>query len=177
MMIVLRRNYLLLIFFLLIVYPICGNTKNSSEDYLTLGNSALSTDANAKAIDLYEKGIAALEDGESLIIIISLETNLATAYSAIGGKDEKAMDHYEKAIAAYSNNKIEDNDVVEEAKAIVSQTAFFYGMELQDVDPSKAVEMYGYAVVLDPNLWAAWANLGASRHSKIENYVSWNDKG
>ena len=172
-MIVLRRHFLLLIFSLLVTYPVCGSrySKHSSEEYLALGNNALSTDANDKAIDFYEKGIAALEeDGKSssssLLTILSLETNLATAYSAIGGKDEKAMEHYEKAIAAYSIDGIEDKSVIEDAKAIVSQTAFFYGMELQDLDASKAVEMYGHAVVLDPNLWAAWANLGASSHGK-----------
>jgi len=172
-MIVLRRHRLLLIFSFLSIFPICCNSQHSSEDYLALGNNALSTDATAKAIDFYEKGITGLKDiGESLITIISLETNLATAYSAIGGKDDKAMEHYEKAIAAYYENhgEIEDKITVEEAKAIVSQTLFFYGMELQEMDASRAVEMYGRAVVLDPDLWAAWANLGSVFQDNFNNF-------
>ena len=166
--------------------------QHSSEDYLVLGNTALSEDANARAVDLYKKGIdvavaaAALNDADdtsdkhkSLVTMVSLETNLATAYSAMEGMEQKAMEHYEKAIQAYSDHQasitaahsIDDNDnnnnnnnnsaLLEDAKAIVSQTAFFYGMELQEIDAGRAVEMYGRAVLLDPELWAAWANLGA----------------
>ena len=165
MIIVLRRQWVLSAIFFL-TFPICVNCQHSSDEYLALGNNALSKDANAKAVNLYEKGIAALQDtGESLITIISLETNLATAYSAMGGKDSDAMEHYEKAIKAYHSNheEIENEKTAEDAKAIVSQTAFFYGMELQETNAKRAVEMYGYAVKLDPNLWSAWANLGASR--------------
>mmetsp|Transcript_111659 Transcript_111659/g.228589 ORF Transcript_111659/g.228589 Transcript_111659/m.228589 type:complete len:419 (+) Transcript_111659:109-1365(+) len=81
----------------------------------------------------------------------------------MGGKDSDAMEHYEKAIKAYHSNheEIENEKTAEDAKAIVSQTAFFYGMELQETNAKRAVEMYGYAVKLDPNLWSAWANLGS----------------
>ena len=143
--------------------PTWTGSQQSPEDYLSLGNNALTSDANEKAIEFYEKGIAALEDAsESLITILSLETNLATAYSAIGGNYDKAMEHYQRAISAYNknHNEIQDSNTALEAKAITSQTAFFFGMELQETDAKRAVEMYGYAVVLDPDLWAAWANLG-----------------
>jgi tetratricopeptide (TPR) repeat protein len=142
--------------------------QSSAEDFLYLGSTALSEDDNAKAIDLYERGIAALkDDGESIITILSLETNLATAYSAIGGDvREKIIEHYEKAISAYKQiDVILDKEIIEDAKSIASQASFFYGMVLQDTEDTqqKSVEMYAYAVVLDPNLWAAWGNLGASK--------------
>jgi tetratricopeptide (TPR) repeat protein len=189
-----RRKYVSLFWipFFLAIFPMCGcncsqQQQHSSEDYLVLGNNALSEDANARAVDLYKKGIdvavaaAALNTSDkhkSLVTMVSLETNLATAYSAMEGMEQKAMEHYEKAIQAYSDNQasitaahsIDDNDnnnnnnnsaLLEDAKAIVSQTAFFYGMELQEIDAGRAVEMYGRAVLLDPELWAAWANLGA----------------
>ena len=146
-----------------------GKQHSSAEDYLYLGSTALSEDNNSKAIDLYEKGIAALKDdgSESIITILSLETNLATAYSAIGGDvREKIIEHYEKAISAYDQiDPIDDKEIIEDAKSIASQSYFFYGMVLQDMEGTqqKSLEMYAHAVVLDPNLWAAWGNLGASK--------------
>lgn len=144
----------------------------SAEDYLSLGNNALSLDANEKAIDLYLKGISALNEDESLLTIISLETNLASAFSSIGDSD-KAIAHYQQAITSY-NKQIEDiadNQMVEEAKAIASQSSFFLGMVLQDEgEPRKAVDAYGYAVVLDPKAWAALANLGSVLHDQLGNH-------
>jgi tetratricopeptide (TPR) repeat protein len=187
MMVVLRLGNYCSLFWIplfLAIFQICGcnSQQHSSEDYLVLGNNALSEDANAIAVDLYEKGIdAAHKDTDntrdmykSLVTVVSLETNLATAYSAMEGMEQKAMEHYEKAIQAYSEHQtstaaIENDDhdnynnsvSVDDAMAIVSQTAFFYGMELHEIDAGRAVEMYGRAVLLDPELWAAWANLGA----------------
>ncbi|OEU09404.1 S-adenosyl-L-methionine-dependent methyltransferase [Fragilariopsis cylindrus CCMP1102] len=153
-----------------------GKQHSSAEDYLYLGSTALSEDDNSKAIDLYEKGIAALKDdgSESIITILSLETNLATAYSAIGGDvREKIIEHYEKAISAYDQiDPIDDKEIIEDAKSIASQSYFFYGMVLQDMEGTqqKSLEMYAHAVVLDPNLWAAWGNLGAVFHDHVKNY-------
>ena len=161
MTVLLRQVFLLLLFLFL---PILTKSENSSEEYLSLGNDALAADANEKAIDFYKRGIDALKDSsESLITVLSLETNIATAYSAIGGNYDRAIEHYERAMSAYHENhsKIEDKNTASGARAIISQTAFFYGMELQETDAPRAVEMYGHAVVLDPDLWAAWANLGA----------------
>mmetsp|Transcript_27135 Transcript_27135/g.74411 ORF Transcript_27135/g.74411 Transcript_27135/m.74411 type:complete len:508 (-) Transcript_27135:94-1617(-) len=179
-MVYFRRRFLLLFSSLLLAtLPTRARNEQSAEDYLILGNTELSRDANAKAIGFYENGIAAFDNDEnpptasSLVTLISLETNLATAYSTIGGQDEKALLHYEKAISAYEahHDKVKDeNDVVEEARSIVSQTAFFYAMELQESHAAKAVNMYGRAVTLDPNLWAAWANLGSVFHDNFKNY-------
>ena len=172
MIVLLRRQLVLLSLLLFLINPIFISSiedngdggKLSSEECLSLGNSALSENAYTKAILSYEQGIAALQDGEPLLTILSLETNLATAYSYIGGKDEKAFEHYGKAISAYKEqiDEIVDEEIVGDAQAITSQASFFYGMVLQDVDASKSVEMYKYSVKLDPNLWAGWANLGAS---------------
>lgn len=162
-----------LLFFIFSSLPIWTRSQHSSEDYLLLGNNALSSDANEEAIEFYEKGIAALKDvSESLITVLSLETNLATAFSAIGGNNEKAMEHYERAISTYKKNHsgIENKNDELEAKAITSQTAFFYGMELQEIDARRAVDMYGFAVVLDPDLWAAWANLGSVFQDVFNNF-------
>lgn len=149
-------------FFFMLCYNNCHAQQKSAQDYLVMGNSALSEDANAKAIDLYEEGLAAIDSSVSLVTIVSLETNLATAYSSMEGMQEHVFEHYEKAIKAYQEhdtNDISETDH-EDAKSIVSQTAFFYGMELQESNARKATEMYGNAVRLDPELWAAWANLG-----------------
>jgi tetratricopeptide (TPR) repeat protein len=144
----------------------------SPEDYLSLGDNALSMDANSKAIDLYEKGIALLTDDESILTVISLETNLATAYSSVG-KNKEAIEHYRKAIKTYSKeiDEIVDKQMAEDAKQIASQSSFFLGMVLQDEgEPTQAVEAYGSAVMLDPNHWAAWANLGSVLHDQLSNH-------
>lgn len=148
----------------------------SPDDYLSLGDSALAAEANTRAIELYELGIAALGQNDlpsSFIALLSLETNLATAYSAIG-KTQEAIEHYRKAIVAYSKEteNIEDTPVARDATDIVSQASFFLGMVFQDDTrhAQRAVEAYSYAVVLDPLLWAAWANLGSVLHDQLRNY-------
>ncbi|KAG7355910.1 tetratricopeptide repeat protein [Nitzschia inconspicua] len=144
----------------------------SAEDYLSLANNALSSDANEKAIDLYLKGIHALTNDESLLTILSLETNLASAYSSIGD-NEKAIVHYQKAISSYNEliDEIVDKQLIDQAKGIASQSSLFLGMVLQDAgEPRKALDAYGYAVVLDPKTWAALANLGSVLHDQLGNH-------
>jgi tetratricopeptide (TPR) repeat protein len=151
----------------------------SPDDYLSLGDSALAAEANTRAIELYESGIVALgekDDGPSsstFLTMLSLETNLATAYSAIG-KTKEAIEHYRNAIVTYSKviESIEDTQVTLDATDIVSQASFFLGMVFQDDtrNSQRAVEAYGYAVVLDPLHWAAWANLGSVLHDQLSNY-------
>lgn len=152
-----RPLFLLVSLLAILVCNCHGQETKSAEDYLGLGNAALMEDANAKAIDLYQDGLALINDNTDLVTKVSLETNLATAYSAMEGMQEQVFEHYEAAIQAYQNFEGEADP---DAKSIVSQTAFFYGMELQEQNPRKATELYGNAVRLDPELWAAWANLG-----------------
>jgi tetratricopeptide (TPR) repeat protein len=144
----------------------------SADDYLSLANNALAADANIKAIDLYKKGIDRLTEDESLLTVLSLETNLASAYTAVGD-NSNAMTHYQKAITAYSK-QIEDtvdNEMIHDAKEITAQASFFLGMVLQDEGEARqAVEAYGYAVVLDPHAWAPLANLGSVLHDQLGNH-------
>lgn len=140
-----------------------------SDDYLSLGDEALSNDMNEKAIGLYIEGIDALTEDESLLTILSLETNLATALSSIGNNEE-ATKHYREAISAYSKeiDNIIEKEVKKFAKEITAQASFFLGMVLQDLgEARKAVEAYGYAVVLDPYHWASLANLGSVLHDEL----------
>jgi tetratricopeptide (TPR) repeat protein len=144
----------------------------SAENYLSLANDALLAEAHEKAIELYLKGINALTEDESLLTILSLETNLASALSSIG-ENEKAVVHYQKAISSYKEqiDEIVDKQMIEEAKGIASQSSFFLGMVLQDEgEPRKAVDAYGYAVILDPKCWAALANLGSVLHDQLGNH-------
>lgn len=160
---------------LVVSFGVCADSNNnllSAEVYLSLANNALSSDANTKAIDLYLKGIDALTEDESLLTILSLETNLASAYSSIGD-NANAISHYQKAISSYSEQieDIVDKEMIEDAKRIASQSSFFLGMVLQDEgEARKAVEAYGYSVVLDPKSWAALANLGSVLHDQLGNH-------
>jgi tetratricopeptide (TPR) repeat protein len=148
----------------------------SPDECLSLGDSALSAESNARAIEHYELGIAALGGGNgrwSLLTVLSLETNLATAYSAIG-RNKDAIEHYRRAIVVYSEQieNTDDEEITKAATAIASQSSFFLGMVLQDENSNaqRAVEAYGYAVALDPKMWAAWANLGSVLHDQLRNY-------
>jgi tetratricopeptide (TPR) repeat protein len=145
----------------------------TSDDYLSLGDNALSMDATPKAIELYQKGIDLLSDDGSLLTILALETNIATAYSSIGDNDS-SIEHYRKALKAYTEeiDGIVDKQITADAKDIASQASFYLGMVLQDVEgnPAKAVDAYGYAVLLDPKLWSAWANLGSVLHDQLGNH-------
>jgi len=144
----------------------------SPEDYLSQGDQSLSTGAYDEAIEYYKTGIQQLLDDESLLTILSLETNMATALSSVG-KSEEAISHYQRAIKVYSEeiDDIVDKEMAQYAKDITSQSAFFLGMELQDINEAeKAVEAYGYAVVLDPTHWSALANLGSVLHDTLRNH-------
>ena len=48
----------------------------SPDDFLSMGDDALSQGLNDQAIDMYTKGIAALTEDDGLLTALSLETNL-----------------------------------------------------------------------------------------------------
>jgi tetratricopeptide (TPR) repeat protein len=160
---------LAIISMVVLLNPVRGLMDLQSDDYLSLGDEALSNDMNEKAIGLYTQGIEALTEDESLLTILSLKTNLATALSSIGNNEEAAK-HYREAISAYSKeieNSI-DKEMKKSAEEITAQASFFLGMVLQDLgEARKAVEAYGYAVVLDPYHWASLANLGSVLHDEL----------
>ena len=144
----------------------------SSENLLAYGDEALSKGSFKEAVEYYQSGMEQLSEDESLLTILSLETNLATAFSSTGQISE-AIAHYQSAITIYKNeiHDIADKDTAQHAKEIASQSSFFLGMELQDDgQPEKAVEAYGYAVVLDPNNWSALANLGSVLQDSLRNH-------
>lgn len=163
------------IIFMIYILSACTTFLSSRplpEDYLTHGDDALSKGSYAEAIQYYHKGIGVLEEDQSLLTVLSLKTNLATALSSLG-RTSDAIGHYQEAIAIFNEEieEIADKQVARHAKDIVSQSAFFLGMELQDGDQTeKAVEAYGHAVSLDANHWSALANLGSVLHDKLLNY-------
>lgn len=147
----------------------------SSDEYLSLADDALSRGSNERAIEMYKAGLDSLEENASLLTLLSLETNLASALSAVG-LNEESIDHYHKAISAYTTAmEDEDTDLDEEtegfAKDIASTASFYLGMVLQDIgEGQKAVEAYGYTIILDPKHWAALANLGSVLHDHLRNH-------
>jgi tetratricopeptide (TPR) repeat protein len=144
----------------------------TSDYYLSRADEALSTGSNEKAIDLYKAGIRSLHDDDSLLTILSLETNLASAFSAVG-KNEESVDHYRKAMVAYRENinDITDKQTADFSKEIALTASFYMGMVYQDMgEPQKAVDAYGYTFVLDPKHWASLANLGSVLHDQMKLY-------
>lgn len=143
------------------------------EDYLSQGDEALSKGYYFEAIEYYGNGIQHFSgDDESLITLLSLETNLATALAS-ADKTSDAIDHYQKALSIYKEEigGIEDKEMAQMARDIAANAAFFMGMELQDIrEAEKAVEAYGFAVVLDPTHWSALANLGSVLHDTLRNH-------
>ena len=164
---------------------------SSIHEYLQWGDTSLMEDDFAAAIAQYERGIhhfqtevivmaSKLEPNEErlsdeiLSSIVSLYTNLATAYSSQGDNDA-AIQSYRDAIKVYQkyapNDKDDHNTLYPESILITAQASFFLGMVFQDIQqPQFAVEAYTYATQLDPHHWSAYSNLGAVYHDNLRNY-------
>ncbi|CAJ1905852.1 unnamed protein product [Cylindrotheca closterium] len=149
----------------------CTLAKDSTpDDYLAMADESLGRGLNEKAIGLYEKGISALGENESLLTVMSLETNMASALSAVG-RNEESIKSYRKAILAYKAkiDEIDDPETVSHANDIASTASFYMGMVYQDMsEPQKAVDAYGYTYVLDPKHWASLANLASVLHDQMK---------
>jgi tetratricopeptide (TPR) repeat protein len=144
----------------------------SPKDYLERGDDALLHGKYEQAIQFYQTGIESLSNHDSIVTLLSLETNLATSLSSLDRSND-AVTHYQRAIAAYSKDiyGVIDEDMAQFAKQITSQAAFFLGMELQDGgEAEEAVDSYRYAVALEPNHWSALANLGSVLHDTLRNH-------
>ncbi|KAL3945572.1 MAG: hypothetical protein SGBAC_000312 [Bacillariaceae sp.] len=142
----------------------------AADDYLTMADESLSQGLNEKAIGLYENGISVLGDNESVLTVMSLETNLASALSAVG-RNEESVKSYRKAILAYKAHidDIDDPETISYAKDIASTASFYMGMVYQDMsEAQKAVDAYGYTYVLDPKHWASMANLASVLHDQLK---------
>lgn len=142
----------------------------SADDLLSIGHEALAAGMNNEAVNYYLEGIKVFDEEEdSLLTILSLETNLATALSSLD-RDDEAVDHYTKAISTYGDeiDDIVDKETMEYAKSITASASFYLGMVLQDQgNAQKAADAYGYTVVLDPYHWSALANLGSVLHDQL----------
>ena len=159
----------LILFFLHPTFP----ASPSAEDFLGLGDDALSKDLSEKAIDYYEQGITSIdEDDESLITVMSLHTNMATALSSIG-RNKEAAEYYQQALVVYAKDidDIVDESFKKDATDIAAQASFFLGMVYQDLEQFRdAVDAYSQAHVLDPNHWASLANLAAVLHDSLSQH-------
>lgn len=140
------------------------NSEGSLEDLLELGDNNLATDDANSAIEYYKKGIGKINELEdSLITIVSLYTNLGTAYSSTG-QEREAMKNYRQAILSYNKNidDIVEQSFKKEVSDLAAQASFFLGMTFQELDMiEKAADAYAYANTLDKNHWASLANLGS----------------
>jgi predicted TPR repeat methyltransferase/Tfp pilus assembly protein PilF len=155
------------------VSAISGSTYTSPDEFLALGDSALTNGEDEEAIEFYQQGIAMVtEDDVSLLTELSLHTNLATAYSSTG-QEQMAAKAYEHALISYKNSigDIVDEAVKRDAGDIAAQAAFFIGMVYQDMgQPRDAAEAYEYANTLDPLHWASVANLGSVLHDELRKH-------
>lgn len=150
---------------------------SSVADFLSLGDESLANDEIDKAINLYTAGIKLVETTkikhhDSLATIVSIYTNLATAYSSIGENDNAAK-YYEIALLRYEEHvtAIADSNIKEEVDLITAQTAFYLGMVYQDMNRvSDSIDAYSFSNSLDSMHWASLANLGAVLHDNLKNF-------
>jgi tetratricopeptide (TPR) repeat protein len=155
----------LILFSAIICFAYGGNESGLPIDrLLELGDQKLASQDPQGAITFYEEGVAVLnEEEDSLIIGLSIFTNLGSAYSSLGD-ERKAMSMYRKGILFYVNNidEIVQASYKKEASDLAAQASFFLGMTLQELDMvDKAADAYAYANTLDENHWASLANLGS----------------
>ena len=162
---------------------------SSIDEHLRLGDESLIQDDIVTAIEHYERGInhvnvvLSSESGpksndritdDVLSSIVSLHTNLATAYST-QGENDRAIQSYRNAIKVYQKHAAIDQENYQQpyhdSQLITAQASFFLGMVFQDINqPQLAVEAYNYATQLDPNHWSSYSNLGAVYHDNLRNY-------
>lgn len=165
-------------FFYALLLHLClelyANDELLPEHYLEQGDELLIDGLEQNAIEAYQNGIWRLSGEDSLMVEVSLYTNLATALSSIGD-DSQAVDSYQFALKSYAKKigDVTDPSVKSEIESITAQSSFFLGMVYQDLDsPEDAVEAYTLAHTLDPYHWASLANLGSVYQDALSNYAS-----
>jgi tetratricopeptide (TPR) repeat protein len=130
------------------------------EEYLEQGDVLLMQDDFQEAIVAYEKGLALLTPSDSLVIALSLQTNLGTAQYTSQRLDD-ATNSYQAVLYAYQANKVRTDSIdheqqqqLDEAadlKAIAASAAFYLGQVHQDRDEAHdALEAYQLAHSIDP---------------------------
>jgi len=158
------------LFFIVILAQVGGEGGAGPNEFLSQGDSALATDQIKEAIAHYEQGISSLTVDDSLVVSLSLHTNLGTALSS-AGKAEEAVASYAKAVLLHSDEaeQIEDETTKKEAADIASQASFYLGMTHQELgNPQKAADAYAFANMLDKWHWSSVANLGAVLHDELK---------
>lgn len=166
-----RKTYVyVFLAILFVLFTAALGQRQSAEDFLSLGDQSLAQDKSHDAIEFYEKGIKAKTKEESLITVLSLHTNCATAYSSLGQNDQ-AADYYQKALEAYAVDDIKEESSRKDATGIAAQASFFLGMVYQDLEQFQdAVDAYSQAHALDEYHWAAVANLAAVYHDSLSEH-------
>ena len=159
-----------LICFVTAIISVISGRFSTPEDFLDLGDNALSSDDVTTAINFYLRGIEGLDDDESILTVLSLYTNLGTSYSSLG-EEVKAIEMYRDGILYYSDaiEEIVDKTMLKSASDLAAQTSFFLGLSHQEIGNSqKAADAYSYANTLDPFHWASLANLGSVLHDNLK---------
>jgi predicted TPR repeat methyltransferase len=131
--------------------------------FLNQGDESLASNDFNAAIRHYKEAIQQIKEVDSIISILSVYTNLATALSASGDEYE-AVKFYRDAILYHSEHieQVVDERERNEASNIAAQAAFFLGMTHEELkNYRKAADAYAYAATLDEYHWASYANLGA----------------
>jgi predicted TPR repeat methyltransferase len=114
-----------------------------------------------EAVFAYGKGVDHLLEKDSLIVAISLYTNLGTAQYTIGRLDDAAAS-YRTALLRYAAHKGESRREKADLDSISASASFYLGMVCQDQKLAQdAIDAYKLAHSLDPHHWSALANLGS----------------
>ena len=159
-----KRFHRVLAALLVVVLCVIGKAAGGNFDFfLNQGDESLASNDFITAIQHYKEATAQIQEVDSIISVLSLFTNLATALSASGDEYE-AVKYYRDAIL-YHSERIEhivDDSERREASNIAAQAAFFLGMTHEELkNYQKAADSYAYATNLDEYHWASYANLGA----------------
>jgi predicted TPR repeat methyltransferase/Flp pilus assembly protein TadD len=159
-----KRFHRVLAALLVVVLCVIGKAAGGNFDFfLNQGDESLASNDFITAIQHYKEATAQIQEVDSIISVLSLYTNLATALSASGDEFE-AVKYYRDAILYHSEHieHIVDDSERREASNIAAQAAFFLGMTHEELkNYRKAADSYAYAASLDEYHWASYANLGA----------------
>lgn len=158
-----RFHQILAALFLVILSVVETAARGNFDFFLNQGDESLASNDFITAIKHYKEATTQIQQADSIISVLSLYTNLATALSASGDEFE-AVKYYRDAILYHSEHieHIVDDSERREASNIAAQAAFFLGLTHEELkNYQKAADSYAYAANLDEYHWASYANLGA----------------
>jgi predicted TPR repeat methyltransferase len=161
----------------------------SLQEYLSQGDNLLASNQFQAAIAVYRDAATQVELWlatnnsanndrneedwlqSSLSNVVSLFSNMGTALSAVEGESQ-SIQVYQHALKMFQMfiDDIADPSYRQEVTRIAAQTAFYLGMDFQDLgNATEAITAYRYAIQLDPFHWSAFANLGGVYHDSLAN--------